>query len=221
MMKRVISVVFLLVLMMLLPVTVLADASVTYEGGAEAFVTVPEGDLFESFKGVMPGDTVKQTVTVKNDLSGNYNVKIYLRAIAHDESNPLSTETAKTETAASMTDFLSKLSMTVCQGDQVLFEATADQLGGLKENVLLGTFSRGQSTELTVQLTVPVELGNEYTSRVGEVDWVSTAEEIAVDPVGPVTGDNANVMLLVILLVISAAALIALLYGRRKVQKNS
>ena len=54
----------LLLALVLLAVPVLAaDSSVTYQGGAEKFVFLPgseytDSDLFDGFKGAMPGDTL-------------------------------------------------------------------------------------------------------------------------------------------------------------------
>ncbi|MBQ8725456.1 MAG: hypothetical protein IJY74_07305, partial [Oscillospiraceae bacterium] len=162
-----------------------ADSSVTYEGGAEKFVFLPgseytDSDLFDSFKGVMPGDVLTEEIVVKNDSGKTDYVNIYMRAIAHDEDvNPLSENVANSgETVATMSDFLSQLSMTVKNGTKVIFEGKASELDGLKENVLLGAFDKGESTTLTVELTVPAELGNEYAFRVGEVDWVFSVEEL-------------------------------------------
>ncbi len=164
--------------------TYAADSSVTYEGGAEKFVFLPgsdytDTDLFDNFKGVMPGDTVIQKVTIKNNYDGSDYVDIYMRAEVHDEDeNPLSSSVSDAgETVVTMSDFLSQLSMTVKQGDTVLFNASPDELDGLKENVLLGSFANGESADLTVELSVPIELGNEYANRVGEVDWVFVVEE--------------------------------------------
>lgn len=161
-----------------------ADSSITYEGGAEKFVFVPgseytETDLFDNFKGVMPGDVVGETITIKNDCRGCDYVKIYMRAEVHDETeNPMSPNVAGEEvSAAAMNDFLSQLSMKVYIGDKLIYDASPDELDGLAENVLLGSFGYGAGAELDVQLEVPIELGNEYANRVGEVDWVFTVEE--------------------------------------------
>lgn len=160
-----------------------AASSVTYEGGAERFVFLPgsdytDTDLFDNFKGVMPGDKVEQKITVKNDYRGCDYVKIYMRAEAHDEAqNPISSSVAAAgENFASMTDFLSKLSMRVYQGEKVIYEASPDELDGLSQNVLLGRFAYGESAQLNVVLEVPIELGNEYAYREGEVDWVFVVE---------------------------------------------
>lgn len=162
-----------------------ADSSVTYEGGAEEFVFLPgssytDSDLFDNFKGLMPGDTVEQIIEVKNNSSSSDTVKIYIRAILHDEdSNLLSSEVAASgETVATMHDFLSKLTMTVWQDNTAIYQASPDLLDGFADNVLLGTFNYGESTTLRVELLVPIELDNKYANRVGEVDWVFVAEEI-------------------------------------------
>ncbi|MBS1419995.1 MAG: hypothetical protein HP001_07180 [Oscillospiraceae bacterium] len=210
--KTVSALALVLVLLLGLGTAACAESSVTYEGGAEKFVFLEGGDytatdLFQGLKGVMPGDMLEQKITIKNTVTSVPNVKIYMRALVHDEAgNPLSPNVAAATELASMQDFLSQLSMTVKQGERVLFEASPDQLGGLKDNVLLGTFSGNSSTELTVTLTVPIELGNEYMNRVGEVDWVFTAEEIpATDK--PKTGDGSSPALWTLLMALSIITL--------------
>ena len=215
----------LLLALVLLAVPVLAaDSSVTYQGGAEKFVFLPgseytDSDLFDGFKGAMPGDTLTETVTVKNEQKGCDKVKIYLRAVPHGADNALSEAVAEIETVATMEDFLSQLTMTVKQGDKVLFEATPAELGGLAENVLLGTFKYGETAELTVELSVPMELGNEYANRAGEVDWVFTAEEINDPKTTPQTGESGpGIWLYVLVMAICAAllAVVAVLLSKRK-----
>ena len=211
-----------LVLLLGMGATAFAESKVTYEGGAEKFVFLPgseytETDLFENFKGVMPGDVITQEITVQNNYTKAEKVKIYLRAVVHDEQgNPLSEEVARTEDLVSMQDFLSQLSMTVKQGDKVLFSASPDELDGLEKNVLLGTFPGKSYTKLVVELTVPIELGNEYANRVGEVDWVFTAEEVTKTVQ---TGDDRDLILwaaLMTLSLVTAAGVILTLNRKNK-----
>ena len=115
-----------------------------------------------------------------------------------------------------MKDFLSQLSMTVYQGDKILYQASPDVLDGLSKNVLLGRFSRGQSTELRVVLSVPAELGNSYANRAGEVDWVFTAEQRNEDGSIPKTGDDTSMLLYAALLVIGIVGLLLPLWKQRK-----
>lgn len=84
-------------------------------------------------------------------------------------------------------------------------------MAGLSDNVLLGTFRHGESTMLTVELSVPIELGNKYAARVGEVDWVFSVEAlddpepeepesapIPMEPAPPM-GDDSNLGLYIVL----------------------
>ena len=58
----------------------------------------------------------------------------------------------------------------------MIYNSTPDQAGALANNVLLGTLTKGEALSLKVELDVPIEMGNEYANRVGEVDWVFLAE---------------------------------------------
>ena len=225
-MKTIASLVMMLVLLLGIGAPAYADGIVSYQGGAEKFVFLPgssytDTDLFDGFKNVMPGDTLTQTVEVRNRFLNTGSVRIYLRAVAHDEqSNPLSSAVAASgETVATMSDFLSQLYMEVWQGDKCIYTGSPDELDGLKNNVLLGTIPRFKSTTLTVKLQVPAELGNEYANRVGEVDWVFTAEEL--DPQGnPKTGDTSNLTLWICVMVVClvAIAVVAFLVLKKKKQ---
>lgn len=230
MMKRKMKISFSLltvvILVLSLGAAALAEgASVSYEGGAEQFVFLPgseytDTDLFEGFKGVMPGDILTQKITVTNNHPGTDTVKIYMRAQVHGElaGNPLSESVAAQESVVSMTDFLSQLSMTVKQGDKVIYQAAPSELDGLAQNVLLGSFAAGESTELTVELKVPAELGNQYAERIGEVDWVFTAEEVpaptTAKPEQPKTGDTTSLILWIVLAGAALALLAALVFAR-------
>ena len=125
----------------------------------------------------MPGDTLKETITFKNETATSRSryVKLYIQALAHGEKKPPVAETA--ETVATMTEFLSRLSMKVWNGTELIYEASPDELDGLAEPRLLGTFRKGETATLTVELTVPLELDNDFANRLGEVDWKFIAEE--------------------------------------------
>ncbi|MEA5152858.1 MAG: LPXTG cell wall anchor domain-containing protein [Oscillospiraceae bacterium] len=187
-----------LALLLGLSAVAFAESSVSYKGGAEKFVFLEGGaytdtDMFGGFKGVMPGDELTQKVTVRNSFTDVEYVKIYLRAVPHGVDNALSENVAAGTDLAAMQDFLSQLSMTVKQGDKLLFSASPAELGGLSDKVLIGAFQGNASVDLTVTLSVPEELGNEYMDNIGEVDWEFTAEEIPYTK--PKTGDESSLTL--------------------------
>lgn len=181
--KAITSLVLMLLVVMSMSVTAFAASpSITFEGFSKGFDFQPgseytETDLFGSFKNVMPGDTVTETITFTNSATDCDFVNLYMRAEAHDETdNPLSPKVAEKESVATMTEFLSKLSMKVWNGTELIYDASPDQLDGLKSNKLLGTFRTGETATLKVELSVPIELDNKYANRVGEVDWIFHVE---------------------------------------------
>jgi len=190
-------------LLVLLSVLLLAcpvfaeDSVVTYYGIRDGFTFEPgsgytDTDLFDELKGVMPGDRLTEEITIRNLARDCDYIKLYMRAEIHDEAdNPLRPGVAATgETVATMSDFLSQLSMRVYQGSRLIYEESPDAPDGLSHNVYLGTFKRGETSGLTVQLDVPYELGNEYQHRTGEVDWVFAVEAFDY-PTPPPSVDTA------------------------------
>ncbi len=227
MLKRISSLVLALFLVLSLSVTAFAaTTSVTYTGhnafGFDACTQFTETDLFDNFKGVMPGDKLTQEVTVSNKAKCCDFIKVYLRAVPHDGENGLSKKVEDAdETIASMSDFLNQLTMTVKQDGEVIFYGQANELDGLRRNVLLGTLRRKDSVTLDVTLEVPFSLDNRYANRVGEVDWVFTIEEFDdARPDTPKTGDDTNILPYVALLAVGLAGMFFLLATKRKKQVN-
>ena len=181
--KAVFSLVLMLLIVMSLSSTAFAASpSITFKGFTSGFDFQPgseytETDLFNSFKNVMPGDTVTETITFTNSASDCDFVNLYMRAEAHDETaNPLSPKVAEKETVAAMTEFLSKLSMKVWNGTEIIYDAAPNELGGLGSNKFLGTFRSGETASLKVELSVPIDLDNKFADRIGEVDWIFHVE---------------------------------------------
>ena len=204
-MKNIIKICMVLLLMVALSSSALAAASVTYVGGAEDFIFLPgseysDSDMFENFKGVLPGDVLTQNITVKNNTSGK--VRIYMRA------EPV-TEVDR--------DFLSQLKLHVECKDSAIFDAAASETAQLTNNTLLGTFKSKGSTQLTVTLTVPAELGNEYMGKVGTVPWTFLVEEIPEED-SPETGDWFRMEIWLSAAVLLAAAILFVLLRKRRAE---
>lgn len=192
-MKKILKSLSSLMLVLLLCVSMCVPAfaetsDAIYFGREQGFVFQPGGgytnsDLFDGFKAVMPGDTLSETVYIKNESRSCDYIKVYIQAAPHDEANPVSPAlAAQGEDIVSMQDFLSQLSMRVYYGERMIYNASPDQLGGFAEKVYLGTVRRGRTALMDVVLEVPIELGNEYANRAGEVDWIFTAEEFNDPP---------------------------------------
>ena len=190
-----------------------ANGKVTYSGNAGDFVFAPGSDytltdLFPNFKGVMPGDTLTQQITVKNDADDKVKVKIYIRSLgAHEDSK----------------EFLSKLGLKVSASSEnemaYMFDAAASETAQLTDWVCLGTLYSGGEVNLDVTLSVPVELDNEFQNKVGYLDWEFMIEEFPVDPDDPKppqTGDSSKVGLWLSLMAGSFMIVIVLMLWRKK-----
>ena len=201
-MKKSCKAILSLFLVLLLAVSLASAAaaaapSITFRGFSGGFDFQPGSeytltDLFDNFKNVMPGDSLTETITFTNSASDCDFVNLYLRFEPHDEAaNPLTYDEKfenedgkdqanvsgqRDETVATMADFLSRLTMRVYNGTQLIYVSSPDQAGGLRDNRLLGTLRSGEKAALRVELDVPIDLGNEYANRVGEVDWVFHVE---------------------------------------------
>ncbi len=196
-----------------------ADGNVTYSGDAGQFIFAPGSefsltDLFPSFKDVMPGDSITQPVTVKNDASNKVKVKIYMRSLgAHEDSEA----------------FLSQLRLRVEKSEKnamaYMFNAAASETAQLSDWVCLGTLYSGGEVNLNVILDVPVSLDNRYQQQIGYLDWEFMIEEYEIeesDPKPPKTGDKSQIFLWVGLLIFSICGLIILLLTwKRRAKEQS
>lgn len=202
-MKRIIPLILALLLLAVVPAQ--AASLVRYEGGAEQFVFLPgstysDSDLFEGFKGVMPGDVLTQRITVRN--TTDKEVRIYLRVDPVEEK---------------YRDFLSRMNLQVSAKDGQIFDAAASETGQLTENTLLGTFKMGGVTDLVVTLTVPYDLGSEFMATMGIVPWTFLVEEVPDDDT-PHTGDDfmLSTWLLAAGMILAAIAVVLVQMKRQK-----
>lgn len=218
-MKRLFTILIALVTLLSFVMPVYAEnGKVNYKGQARQFIFEPGSeesltDLFPNFKGVMPGDSITQPITVKNDASHNVKVKIYIRSLgAHEESK----------------EFLSQLHLKVKKANNnsmpYMFDASADETAQLTDWVYLGTLYSGGIVNLDVTLNVPVTLGNEFQNETGYLDWEFKVEELPIEhsdpkPKPPQTGSNISMWIYVVIL--SCCLVIYLLYKRNKAQNTS
>lgn len=208
--------VFMLLLSCVTPVFA-ADGNVTYSGDAGKFVFAPGSehsptDLFPNFKDVMPGDSITQPITVKNDASNKVKVKIYVRSLgAHEDS----------------VEFLSKLHLRVEKSEEntmaYMFDAAASETAQLTEWVCLGTLYSGGEVNLNVILDVPVELDNQYQQQIGYLDWEFMIEEYEIeptDPEPPKTGDDFQIWIWLGLMIMSLFGLMILILAWKREDKE-
>lgn len=214
-MKRIITFLCVLGIMLSMAVTVSAAGSVTYVGGAEKFIFAPGSDhsptdLFSDLKNVMPGDSITQQVQINNKASNGVKIKLYMRSLGAQEGTD---------------EFLSQMKLTVKQvGDSIMFAAPASETAQMTDWVYLGTIYSGGEITLDVTLDVPITMGNEFQNQIGYIDWEFKIEELPIeptDPEPPKTGDTSNIYVYAGMMLLSLLAIIILLLaGKEKKQEK-
>lgn len=213
--KKIIAFLLCAICVVCLPFSAYAgDSSVTYDGNAQKFIFAPgsehsPSDLFGNFKSVMPGDSLTQKISVKNDVSNKVKIKVYLRSKGAKEGSE---------------KFLSQMNLSVSQnGNSNMFSAPADQTAQLSDWVCLGTFYSGAEIDLNVKLNVPHEMNNEFQNAIGKLTWEFKVEELPVettDPSLPSTGNFINTGKIAAVYCAAVAAGAAVLIVAKKKKKS-
>lgn len=142
-------------------------------GEAEGLISLPEDNLFLFQENMAPGDSIERTMIIQNEYEYAYD--LFLRAERVSEKEEY--------------DLLTKLELSVYDGDQLIYEGPASGEDGMVKDISLGTYEPGEKTNLyaIVELDGP-STGNEYKNKYAEVNWIFTAvraEESEKDPVKP------------------------------------
>ena len=146
----------------LCPAAYAQDSSLSYTGHSlfrfNADVKLEGSDLFPDFKSVMPGDTLTQTINIRNTADCCDLIKVYVRPVPNGIGQ----------------DFMERLSLTIAPAGSDEGEERSEGLG---DSIFLCSLRTGESAAINVTLQVPAELGNAFANRTGGVDWVFTVEE--------------------------------------------
>lgn len=178
-MKKILSIftAVLLCFTLCIPVFATDDSlcSVNYTNASEFLFNPNGGDLFNNFKGVMPGDELTQEIVLANQLATR-TVTLYLRAEIDEEYK----------------DFLDFIEIEVSldregSSERILAKNKASEPGNLARNISIGTYAPGERGLLTVKINVDKAMGNEFKNAVGVIDWIFSAEEGEEPPTEPPT----------------------------------
>ena len=243
-----ISVVLLLIASVIVSasLTSFASANVSYKGQSEKFIFTPGSeysptDLFTEFKGVLPGDKLTDEIEVKNEAEG-VKVKIYMRSLGADEDSTdflsqltLTVESKDSELFNETSDKPAQLTDWVELGT---FESGQSATLDLTLNVpkdldnkyqdsigrLTWEFKVEEIPEETTETTTATETTAATTTAATTTAVTTTAKTTAATTAKksstPATGDVINTNTYVIVLALSAIAIVTtvavIVYNNRK-----
>lgn len=128
--------------------------SVIYEGGAEGLVRLGD-DFFSNWGELMPGDSVSDTVTIRNSYYRPVSVFFRTETVADDM-------------------LLKSLQLTIANQDTILYSGTLD--GAVKDKVRLAYLKQGEETVLSYTLFVPPDLNNTYARTQTKTRWIFSVQ---------------------------------------------
>ena len=189
-MKRIIALFLAAVFCFSAVISVSADDSIIYDGEAHEFIFVHDefNESGEEVK-VMPGDTIKRKITVKNDVQHGVKVNIYVRPLvkAHFSGSTVS-------------EYLPEVTVSVSKMKEnrmaYMFVESSAQVDESSEWIMLGTLYSGGEVNLEVILDFPITLGNEFQGAEFSLEFrVQEFPTEPDDPLPPQTGDSNNVVI--------------------------
>lgn len=204
------------------------NGQVVFTQNAHEFVSLPSDDLFLNFKNVMPGDTITQKISIKNDNKDTVDIYLYALQVdkdgyISDEQKEIADELVKLmtiEITAKSSDGTTK----VIYDGPVFGEGDNYNMYTINNAISLGTFAKGDNVDLVATLKVPAELDNRYANAVAKIKWVFTATDEDEPPVPPeppvVTGENMKFIYILVAVLAGAVLVIVLLslFSKKKKQ---
>jgi len=177
------------------------SSTVVYENNAQEYLTLSE-DFFGDLGKMLPGDVVSENVGIKNS---SKNKLIFNLSV---ETGELSTEDSK---------ILEGLELVIKnQNGEIISKKNLNEVKG----VLLAMLETSETENLTMEVSLPKEYGNEFSKLLAKVVWKFSLEEIPDgNNVNPNTRDF-KFDLSITVFFISAIGLVVVLWLIKKESEN-
>ncbi len=133
--------------------------SVSYEGDAKGLIAAPE-DFFENLGTLMPGDSVGDSVLLRNTSENN----VTMEFAAEIPENLTKIQA----------DLLEQIQFKISYRDKTVYEGNL-RAKDLEEGILLGKISPKSRAEFQFQISVPASVDNTYAFTHSKTGWIFTA----------------------------------------------
>lgn len=174
---------------MALPVAAADKATVTYSGDGDNFDIENEAALTQAFDGMEPGETREAVVTLVNNSSKEMNFYFSGQVLDNIAEN---SNGGDGDQEAIYTVELNRSGETIFSGlvgsknnTEIQNQQLADNLGMdfLKENTLIATLAKGESSEFSIAITLDGDsVGNAYQYTEGSFQFRFAVGDTAAGP---------------------------------------
>lgn len=154
--KFIVTISLILIITINIEADTITPPNVQLLGKANGLVYIPEDDLFLYYPNILPGNSIKRTLEIKNHYDYPYELKLRAERVSPKEEY----------------DLLDKLELTIIYKDKVIYKG---KISG-EYDISLGIFKPGQEETLLakVELDGP-STGNKYKNKYVQVNWIFTA----------------------------------------------
>lgn len=183
------------------------NAKIEYENNAQKYIEVPENFLGQ-LGHLIPGDIVEQEIQLNNTTS--------------DDVEYFVTVKKQSDLSDRQSNLLKNLKLNISVDNKTVYEGSLYDV----EKVSLGKYLNNQTAKAKFSVSVPVDLGNEYSALSTSINWLFSVngkeievvkEEPQIVP-SPQTGDT-KVQIALTVFIISAIGLVIVLFLERKIRK--
>ena len=180
------------------------ESTVIYENNSDQYIRL-DGEFFDDLGSLLPGDSTIEKISVENKSTHQMG---YLLSI--DDSKMTQEEI----------ELLKNVKLVVRNSNgEVLHDGNLH----ISDPILLGEYSPGDTDDISVEITLPKELDNQYSKLIFKLIWNFSLDdegEVFPDPgSNPVTGDFKFDLSITVFLISALGLFIVLLLEKRETDK--
>ena len=178
---------------------------------SEKLIKQPDDGVFFNVDSLTANQTIEKSLEIRNN--GNKKMKL----LFHVEDSELNNEYRDISN-----EMLNDISMRMIYKDDKTGEERVIYDGNLKgtiENIVLGSFSNGDSGKLTTYVTTPSDISSSWLNKSVSTKWVfqgDILEDNSSVPSKPKTGDYAKYGIFLLILVSSGGYIVYSFLNKKK-----
>ena len=177
------------------------SSSVVFEDDVNKYINIDD-HFFDNLGNMLPGDVTSEEITVYNS---SYDKNEYFLSIDYGDLNDLERE------------LLRKITLRIKNSrGEILVQSNLED----KSKHSLGIFSHNEGETLTIELSLPKDLDNEYSKLFAKIIWRFSYDVISHNgkPDNPKTGDFKFDLSITVFILSSIGFLIVLFYERKNTE---